>query len=202
MPKTVKIVITGGPCAGKSTAIGGVREALKKQGYAVLSIAETATELITGGIAPWSFDNPDTYQEIQMKLQLAKENAVFGAAEKLNSDKVLIVCDRGILDNKAYMSESAFYRVLGENGLSEDEALMRYGAAFHLVTAANGAVEFYGNENNSARTENPDEAREIDDRLIAAWGKHPNFKIFENKGGLEDKINRLICEINSYLNGI
>ena len=53
-PEITKIVITGGPCAGKSTAISWVQNAFTQMGYTVLFVPETATELITGGVAPWS----------------------------------------------------------------------------------------------------------------------------------------------------
>ncbi len=47
-----KIVITGGPCAGKSTAMSWVQNAFTNMGYTVLFVPETATELIGGGVAP------------------------------------------------------------------------------------------------------------------------------------------------------
>lgn len=49
-----KIVITGGPCAGKTTAMSWIQNAFTKRGYRVLFVPETATELITGGVAPWT----------------------------------------------------------------------------------------------------------------------------------------------------
>ena len=49
-----KIVITGGPCAGKTTAMSWVQNAFTQMGYRVLFVPETATELITGGVAPWT----------------------------------------------------------------------------------------------------------------------------------------------------
>ena len=50
----VRIVITGGPCAGKTTAMSWIQNAFTKLGYRVLFIPETATELISGGVAPGS----------------------------------------------------------------------------------------------------------------------------------------------------
>ena len=47
-----KIVLTGGPCAGKTTAMSRIQTHFTKMGYTVLFIPETATELITGGVAP------------------------------------------------------------------------------------------------------------------------------------------------------
>ena len=49
-----KIVITGGPSAGKTTAMSWVQNAFTQMGYTVLFVPETATELITGGVAPWA----------------------------------------------------------------------------------------------------------------------------------------------------
>ena len=107
--RITKIVITGGPCAGKTTALSRIQTAFTDLGYAVVFIPETATELITGGIAPWTFESNLDYQLCQMKLQLEKERIFAEGVEKLfGKDKVLVVCDRGAMDNKAYMTEAEF----------------------------------------------------------------------------------------------
>ena len=49
-----KIVITGGPCGGKSTAMSWIQKAFTQMGHTVLFVPETATELITAGVAPWT----------------------------------------------------------------------------------------------------------------------------------------------------
>ena len=96
-----KIVITGGPCAGKSTAMSRIQEEFEQMNYTVLFVPETATELITGGVAPWTCGTNAQYQTCQLKLQLEKEKIFEQAARTMKSDKILIVCDRGTLDNKA-----------------------------------------------------------------------------------------------------
>lgn len=103
-----KIVITGGPSAGKTTAMSWVQNAFTQLGYTVLFVPETATELITGGVAPWTCGSNAEYQKCQLKLQLEKEKVFEQAAHTMNADKVLIVCDRGALDNKAYMNKAEF----------------------------------------------------------------------------------------------
>ena len=40
----IKIVITGGPCAGKTTAMSWIQNAFTNKGYMVLFVDETATE--------------------------------------------------------------------------------------------------------------------------------------------------------------
>ena len=148
-----KIVITGGPCAGKSTAMSRIQNACTQMGYTVLFVPETATELITGGVAPWTCGTNADYQKCQLKLQIEKETIFEQAARTMTADKVLIVCDRGTLDNKAYMDDIEFAEILRSIGSNEVELRDNYDAVFHLVTAAKGAEEFYTTANNSARTE-------------------------------------------------
>ena len=194
-----KIVITGGPCAGKTTAMSWVQNAFTRMGYAVLFVPETATELITGGVAPWTCGTNADYQKCQLTLQFAKEKVFEEAAKTMKASKVLIVCDRGALDNKAYMTKLDFARVLAALGESEVGLRDGYDAIFHLVTAAKGAEGFYTTANNSARTETPEEAAALDDRLISAWTGHPHLRVIDNSTGFEDKMRRLIAEISSFL---
>lgn len=197
--KITKIVVTGGPCAGKSTAMSWIQNGFKAMGYTVLFVPETATELITGGVAPWTCGANVDFQKCLFHMQLEKEKTFERAAKTMNTDKVLIVCDRGALDNKAYMSAEEFSEVLDE--LKSDEVSLRdnYDAVFHLVTAAKGAEAFYTTANNTARTESVEEAREIDDKLIAAWTGHPHLRVIDNATDFEEKMRRLIWEISSFL---
>ena len=194
-----KIVITGGPCAGKSTAMSLIQKAFTQMGYMVLFVPETATELITGGVAPWTCGSNGEFQQCQLHLQLEKERVFEKAAKTMNAEKVLIVCDRGALDNKAYMNEKEFESVLEYLGTNEIELRDNYDAVFHLVTAAKGAEKYYSTENNAARTETVEEAAAIDDRLISAWTGHPHLRVVDNSTGFEEKLKRLISEILSFL---
>ena len=194
-----KIVITGGPCAGKSTAMSWIQNAFTQMGYAVLFVPETATELITGGVAPWTCGSNCEYQKCQLRLQLDKEKVFEQGARTMKAEKVLIVCDRGALDNKAYMNDEEFAQVLAYLGISEVALRDNYDAVFHLVTAAKGAEEFYTTANNAARTETVAEASALDDKLISAWTGHPHLRVIDNTSNFENKMKRLIGEIRSFL---
>ena len=137
---------------------------------------ETATEMITNGVAPWIGKNTD-FQIALLSTQRQKEKIYADWANKLSDDKVLIVCDRGALDNKAYMSEEEFASALAVLQASEIELRDNYDAVFHLVSVANGAEEFYTTANNQARTESVAEAVFLDNKLIAAWTGHPHFRV-------------------------
>ncbi len=194
-----KIVITGGPCAGKTTAMSKVQETFTALGYAVLFVPETATELITGGVAPWTCSSNAAYQECQMRLQAAKERIFEDAAAGMGKEKILIVCDRGMLDNKAYMTQTEFDAVVQRLGGDEVSLRDAYDAVFHLVTAAKGAKEFYTTDNNAARTETPEQAAALDDKLIAAWTGHPHLRVIDNSTDFSEKISRLVSEIATFL---
>ena len=194
-----KIVITGGPCAGKTTGMSWIQNAIGSRGWRVLFIPETATELITGGVAPWTCGSNLDYQKCQVALQLFKEKTFLQAAQTMKEDKILIVCDRGVMDNRAYMTDEEFARVLEALGLDEVELRDGYDGIFHLVTAANGAEEAYTLSNNAARTETPEQAREIDNKLIAAWTGHPHLRVIGNETDFVTKMKRLVAEISSLL---
>ena len=197
--KITKIVITGGPCAGKTTAMSWIQNAFTKLGYVVLFVDETATQLINGGAAPWLNHSNRNYQLHLIQLQGAKENAFTEIARTMTSNKILIVCDRAAMDNCAYMTAEEFSWVLKQLQVGKVELRDQYDAVFHLVTAAKGAEKYYTLSNNQARTETVEEAAALDDKLIAAWTGHPYFRIIDNTTEFEEKMLRLIQEITTYL---
>lgn len=195
-----KIAITGGPCSGKSTALSWLQSEFTKKGYMVLFVPESASELILGGITPWTIDTNFNFESYIIKLQLEKEKLFLEAANHLdNYDKVLIVCDRGVLDCKAYMTDLEFKKVL--SALNTNEVTLRdsYDAVFHLVTAAKGAREFYNNENNKARYETAEEASKKNDATLNAWTGHPHLRVIDNSTDFENKMRRLMSEISCFL---
>lgn len=194
-----KIVITGGPCAGKTTAMSWIQQNFNKKGYAVLFVSEAATEMISSGAACWNCRSTIDYQRCQMKLLLAKERVFEEAASILKADKVLIVCDRGMLDNKVYMTEEEFQQVLRELGSNEIAMRDQYDAVFHLVTAAKGAEAAYTLANNATRTETPEQAAAMDDGFIRAWTGHRHLRIIDNSTDFRGKMERLMNEISAFL---
>ena len=194
-----KIVITGGPCAGKTTAMSWIQNMFTDLGYHVIFIPECATELINAGISARTCKDVESFQNALMKLQIEREKIYEKAALSSKNDKILIVCDRGIMDSKAYLTDLQFSSILSELNKNEIELRDNYDAVFHLVTAAKGAEEFYTLENNTARTETIEEAIKSDDNLIKAWNGHPHFRIIDNSTNFEDKIKKLLKEISHFL---
>ena len=71
----LKVVLTGGPCAGKSTGISKVSKHLRELGYTVYIVEESATKLINQGIKPFGNNKIDmlTFQEMVLNQQMAME---------------------------------------------------------------------------------------------------------------------------------
>ena len=195
--KITRIVLTGGPAAGKTTLISRILKEFKQEdGWKVITIPETATELISGfGIGPFpGCMSMLDFQYYVIEDQLHKEKLALRAAEAVPEEKVLIVYDRALFDDKAYISDEEFRSVLAHFGKTEEEVLAGYDTVLHLVSCAKGA-EFAYNYGNAARYETVERAREIDDNTIRAWSTHPSLQIIDNSVDFEDKINRAIAAI-------
>ena len=199
MGAVTKIAITGGPCAGKTTALKVIRSEFSKRGFKVITIPEPATELISNGVTPWECSSSEEYQRCQMEIQLVREAMYERAARGMNYQKTLLVFDRGMLDNKCYMTDDEFARVLVDLHRTEEELRANYDAVFHLVSAAKGAPEFYSTATNAIRYETLEEAAVLDDRFILAWQRHPCFHIIENKGSFDDKLQDMLQQLEEFL---
>ena len=196
--RIIKIVLTGGPAAGKTTLISRILKEFKQEdGWRVITIPETATELISGfGIKPFgNCMSMRIFQDFVIGVQIHKEKLALWAAEVVPEKDVLVIYDRALMDDKAYISDEEFAATLaGFDGRTEKTVLAGYDAVLHLVTCAKGA-EFAYDLGNEARTESIEYAREMDDRTLRAWSGHPNLRIIDNAINFEDKINRAIREI-------
>ncbi len=198
--KFSKIVITGGPCAGKTTGLSYIEQKLSQRGYKVIFLNETATELILNNLNPNLIKDNYEFEKNIVKLQIEKERFYEEACKSLPYDKVILICDRGLMDTRAYMSDEEYYRILKDLNLSEIK--MRdhyYDAVFHLVTAAKGAEEFYTKDNNQARRESIEEARIADTKTMNAWIGHPHLRAIDNSTAFDLKIKRLLKEICAFL---
>lgn len=171
-----KVVLTGGPCGGKTTAKAEIKARFESLGFLVLCGVEAATLLFGGGV-PFPHDEASRMllQRTILKLQMSLED-MLEEIGRASGRPTLILLDRGALDGKAYVSEYEWELLLDDVKLTtvllRDQ---RYDAIIHLVTAAQGAESFYTLANNETRIETPDEAREQDRRTLDAWTGHEHL---------------------------
>lgn len=195
------IVNTGGVCGGKSTAMSKLRRWLTDRGYKVIVGVESATKLIQAGMGKGELGWADFQEEILLDI-LAQEERLVSIAKRFRDKghKVVVLLDRGVMDNAAYMEKGEFPKLLARHGLTErDVCEERYDAVMHLRTAADGAEAFYTLANNEARDETPEQARALDQRTLLAWHRHHHPRVIDNSTNFEDKIRRLFAEICAVL---
>jgi predicted ATPase len=179
-----RICLTGGPCAGKTTAFTEIAERLIEKGFKVFMVPEAATLMMKGGCfiqtKKMTFADGVKFQINLMKAQMILEDVFLETA--LNADqKAVIICDRGVMDGQAYVTEQVWQALLDETAWSTIQLRdRRYEGVVHMETAANGAEKFYTGENNVARYESVEEARVLDRKLIDAWTGHPHFFLIDN----------------------
>ena len=200
-----KIVITGGPCAGKTTALVKIVEYFSGMGYKVFTIPEVPTLYSTGG---WNYLTPNRqlYYEGEraiLETQLALENQFLKLAE-VCTKPVLMVCDRGAMDISAYIQPEEWDEITRMAGTDTSGLRERYDAVLHLVSAADGAEQYYTTATNATRYEKADEAglrlaRELDKKVINAWSGHSHLRVINNHDDFNAKLNRVIKEISNVL---
>lgn len=184
--EVTKICLTGGPCGGKTTALERLRALGEHRGYAVAVAPEMATILIANGFRVRAAETPREaamYQWFMAKAQVALEDALTGSLT-LDHRPGILLCDRGVYDNRAYTSpkEWPIYQKLMGPHLRHS----RYDLVFHLETAP---AERY--VNNAVRTETREQALELDQRTWDAWEGHPHRFRVGNGSCFADKLGLL-----------
>ena len=205
MSEIKKIVLTGGPCAGKTTAMVRIIEHFTSLGFKVFTIPEIPTIFSQAGMN-YLTDNKGLFYEGEkatLELQLGFEDRFMRMAAECH-EPTIVVCDRGAMDISAYMQPEMWEEITAAVGTSTPELRQRYDAVLHLVSAADGAEQFYTTANNAVRYEQMNEeglriARELDKKVIKAWTGHPHLRVINNHEDFNKKLNRVILEISHVL---
>ncbi len=174
-----KIVITGGPGAGKTTAIDLFRREL---GASVAMVPEAATLLFSGGFPRTEL--PDGKRAVQRAI-FQVQRCLEDVQESLHPNRILL-CDRGTLDGAAYWPEGpeAFCE---SQGMRLDQELRRYSAVLFFETAARGGLSI--ESTNATRNESLKAAVELDDRLKKIWSQHPCFQLVRHEKSFFSKLH-------------
>ena len=198
MSEIKKIVLTGGPCAGKTSALSFLCEKLSSYGVNVIKVFEQATCLMKQGKTPEAMGSY-AFHSLLFQNQLEEEERAEALAKQPAAEHTLILCDRGLLDSRAYVLQEEFDRYAAEHGMNEDTIRNRYDAVFHLVTAADGAEKHYNFSTNAVRSEDLSHARQIDSDLLALWTGTTHLRVIDNSTDFSGKLNRLLQEVLSVI---
>ncbi|XP_044753936.1 TRPL translocation defect protein 14 isoform X1 [Coccinella septempunctata] len=212
-----RLVLTGGPCGGKTTGQTRLCTFFENLGWKVFRVPETASVLLSGGIKfsdlnedeameylhklskwgkPLEFKGDAVhFQENLLKTMIQIENTFFELG-RTSSRNCLIICDRGTMDASAFISKEKWETIMRDNDWNNVELRdNRYHQIIHMVSAAKGAEEFYSTEEHSCRSEGVELARELDSKAAAAWIGHPYFDVVDNSTDFEGKIRRMIGSV-------
>ena len=206
MSDSGKIVLTGGPCAGKTTALVRVIEHFSSLGFKVFTIPEVPTLFTQAGMNYLTTNKGFFYQgeKATLEIQLALEDKFMRMAQECTEQPCIIVCDRGAMDISAYMTPELWEDITRAVGTSTSALRQRYDAVLHLVSAADGAEQFYTTANNAQRYEQKSDeglriARLLDKKVIHAWTGHPHLRVINNHDDFEAKMHRVVKEISAVL---
>lgn len=201
--KIYRIVLTGGPCAGKTTYLNRIKESFKNNNIHCLIVPEAATLLINKGIDPRVWDT-FKFQEMVLKRELyeEEENTKYINEFKNNYDQLVIIYDRGIYDNKAYFNnQDHFKELLFDYGLDGMQILDSYDMVLDLLSMATCKPIAYTTQNNDARKEDEAFARKLDKKTSNAWANHRNMKIISGACSIDEEAANILHYIYDFLNG-
>jgi predicted ATPase len=174
-----RIVLTGGPGAGKTAVLELVRQYFCRH---VVVLPEAAGILFAGGF-PRGTPVPE---------RAATQRAIYHVQRELEAiadardDAAIVLCDRGTIDGQAYFPGpgSLFSAV----GTTRELELSRYDTVVHLRTAHAAAY----NNHNPLRIETAAEAALIDEQIARAWEGHPHRLLVENTEDFLHKAERTL----------
>ena len=173
-----RIVLTGGPGGGKTTALDLIRREFSGK---IATVPEAATMIFSGGI-----ERSNNNQVLK-----AQQTAIFYLQKHLENiqratfEHSIILCDRGSLDGLAYWPDGPdeFFKTMNTN--LEDE-LARYDAVIFFESAAKSGESI--KSNNPIRNESENSAIILDDKLQAIWSQHPNFNLINSDESFINKV--------------
>lgn len=182
-----RIVLTGGPGGGKTTAADLFRREI---GERVVIVPEAGTMVFAGG-----FPRSRERQAI-----VAAQKAIYHVQRNLEDvqsalfpDRILL-CDRGTVDGGAYWpgDEHDFFETIGT---TLDDELDRYDAVIFFESAAVGGMSIEGG--NPIRNESMTEAVALDERLKKLWSQHPRFILIPHNPSFFKKISFALAVLDS-----
>jgi predicted ATPase len=182
-----RIVLTGGPGGGKTTAADLFRREI---GERVVVVPEAATLIFSGGFP----------RGTGRAAVLAAQRAIFHVQRNLEDvqsarypDRILL-CDRGTVDGAAYWPgrHGAFFDALGT---TLEQELARYDGVIFFESAAVGGLQVEGG--NPVRNESLDQAVALDTRLRRLWAHHPRFVVVRHDSSFFRKIGFGLAELDT-----
>ncbi len=182
-----KVVVSGGPGGGKTTAAGLF---LREMNGKVAVVPEAATLLYSGGFPRSS--NIDA--KIAGQIAIYNVQTQLEVAIRALNPRQLLICDRGTIDGAAYWPGpiEEFFKAMNT---TYEQELAKYDSVLFFETAAAGGNSI--KSGNRIRSESQEEAIALDKKLQSLWMKHPKFVFIPNTDSFIAKVNLGLNELMS-----
>lgn len=110
-----KVVMTGGPCGGKTTCLERLSNYLRERGFEVITCPEAFTLMVNNGM-PFDYlgavrGMPTIVQDTVMDIQIGLEDG-FERLLRARGKPGVLLCDRGLMDGAAYMTEEEWDKLI------------------------------------------------------------------------------------------
>ena len=175
--KTFKVVLTGGPCGGKTESIMFLSDKLIGYGYSVSFIEETADLLLKMGFMPNENISTFDFQDLLLKIQFIREYSIEGKTE-------VLLCDRGLLDGKAYIDNDSFKKILDNTNLDEISIMNTYDTALYFRSISYELPELFIQKRIY---ESPSKGQLRDEQCRRIWNSKISQNSYNNLDGLTTK---------------
>lgn len=192
MTANLKIVLTGGPGAGKTQV---AREAVRRLGGRVALVPEAATHVYTSLNTRWDRLDAAGRRDVQRRMyewQVEQESRIAARHPGLP-----LLLDRGTIDGAAYWPDGpdAFWPSVGT---TRERELARYDRVIVLDTAASLGI-YDGPASNDVRFETAAQAVESGRVLVRLWEGHPRIEHVPATLDFEHKIRDVVDRLRAAL---
>lgn len=197
-----KIVLTGGPCAGKSILIANLPPLIEARlGWHVITVPETVAWMGNNGMRREDFPDIATFQSVQTAIQASHEDDAMKAVQAMgDGGNVFVLMDRAIPDAAAYLTNDEYRRVLATNGMTDGQVMRRYDVVIFLHSVACGHERLYHARGNAMRLErDASDAARADVRTLRAYATHPHVIEIADTETIGEKTERVMEEMLTML---
>lgn len=174
-----KIVLTGGPCAGKTTLTQVISKVFSHQ---IEVVPETASLLFRGGFPRWNeVDAKKSTQRAIYNVQIEIEKSF-----EAHFPQKKLILDRATLDGAVYWPDGV-NDFFAELNTSLQLELKRYDLVLYLESA--GEEDYLSHQkDNPYRTETWEQAKKLDEETKNLWSQHLKFFFIPNSRSFDAKI--------------
>lgn len=189
MSSVTKIVLTGAPCSGKTTALKRIKSYFGARGRDVIICPEAATIAIQNGVKR---DDMYAFEAEVARLQLELEDECVKKAK----DGSVIILDRGLTDCFSYVDDAKRF---SSEYVHQDYAQTwnRYDAVIMLESV--GETDYHTSD---VRIEDYSYIKEAQERLLNVYVGHPHFRFVKSQNDFEKKLTRTIAEIDAIIGSV